>query len=78
MVDGLVIRGRVWMHHLVIIGIFLRIKILTLLRVAMLWDGACRVDRRMNDLADFEIRFVIGKEPLPMLKTLSKVQDADR
>lgn len=78
MVDGLVVRGRVWMRHLVIIGIFLRIRMLTLLRVAMLWDGTCRVDRRMNDLADFEIRFVIGKEPLPMLKTLSKAQDADR
>ena len=60
------------MHH-IFLGILLRIGILTLLQVAMLWNGTFRIDRVMDNLADFEICFVICKELLPMLKTLVKV-----
>ena len=74
--DGFLIQGRIWIHY-ILLGILLRIGILTFLRVAMLWNGACRIDRVVDNLADFEICFMIRKELLPMLKTLVNAQGAD-
>lgn len=48
-----------------------------LLRVAMLWSRAGRVNRGVDHSADFEICFVIGKELLPMFKTLEVVRSTD-
>jgi hypothetical protein len=68
-----VFRDGLRIYH-ILFGRFLWIGILTFLRVAMLWNGACRVNSVMDNLADFEISFVIRKELFPMLKTLGDVQ----
>jgi hypothetical protein len=69
--DGFVTQGRICVFR-IFLGTFLRVRIPALFRIAMLRDGACRVDRVMDDLADFPVRFMVRKEPLPMLKTLNK------
>jgi hypothetical protein len=69
--DRVLVSGRGWMHR-ILVGFFLRIGIPTFLRVAMLWNRACRVNRVMENLANFEIRFMICEELLPMFKTLCK------
>jgi len=71
MYDRVLVRDR--MHH-ILLSIFFRIGILTFVWVAMLWNRACRVNRVMDNLANFEIRFVICKELLPMFKTLCGVK----
>jgi hypothetical protein len=73
----LLIRSMAWTNR-ILLGYFLRVRVLTFLWVAMLWDGALGIDRVMDNFADFEISFVIRKELLPMLKTLNKAQGADR
>jgi hypothetical protein len=57
------------MNH-ILFGCFPRIRILTFLRVAMVRNRACRVDRVVDNLADFEISFMICEELFPMFKTL--------
>jgi hypothetical protein len=73
MYDRVLVSSRVWMHH-ILLGIFFRIGILMFLRVTMLWNRACCVNRVMDNLANFEIRFVICEELLPMFKTLCRVK----
>jgi len=66
--DGLVIWERIRVHHS-FFGAFFGVRILTHFRVTMFWDGACRVDRGMDNPADFKVSLMICEKPLPMLKT---------
>jgi len=64
--------------HRILLGVFLRIGILMFFRIAMFWNRTFRVNGMMDNPADFEIRFVIRKELLPMFKTLREAKGVDR
>lgn len=64
--------------HYILFCLFLWFCVLAPLWVAMLRDRTCWIDGGMNNLADFEVRFVIGEKLFPMREALQSAQgDAD-
>lgn len=44
--------------------------LVNLLSIAVLWNRTCRVDRRVDNLADLDVVFVVSIEFLPVVDTL--------